>query len=187
MIREQWYKKENGKFIIELSVDNLDQLYDTKDPNPYRIKDLDDDVVEYIISSCHDIGKNKVKELRIIVPYKIEEQSQREVQHSIKDYFDYRTQISYRNLKVMLANGFKSLTIGITFLIFAIISMIYASKVIDDNFLKLFIKESFVLVGWVSMWKPVNIFLYEWWPIKDNIKLFGVLKEMHVDFRQKTI
>ena len=33
------------------------------------------------------------------------------------------------------------------------------------NYLRSFIKEGLILVGWVSMWKPINIFLYEWWPL----------------------
>jgi len=30
---------------------------------------------------------------------------------------------------------------------------------------KLLLKESLLIGGWVAMWRPMQIFLYEWWPI----------------------
>jgi hypothetical protein len=27
------------------------------------------------------------------------------------------------------------------------------------------LKESLVIGGWVAMWRPMQIFLYEWWPL----------------------
>jgi len=27
------------------------------------------------------------------------------------------------------------------------------------------LKESLLIGGWVAMWRPMQIYLYEWWPI----------------------
>jgi hypothetical protein len=34
----------------------------------------------------------------------------------------------------------------------------------NNTFLRL-LKESLLIGGWVAMWRPMQIFLYEWWPI----------------------
>jgi len=35
-------------------------------------------------------------------------------------------------------------------------------------------------VGWVVLWHPMRIFLYDWWPIRAQAKLFDRLGEMDV-------
>jgi hypothetical protein len=27
------------------------------------------------------------------------------------------------------------------------------------------LRQGLVIAGWVAMWRPIQIFLYEWWPI----------------------
>jgi hypothetical protein len=38
------------------------------------------------------------------------------------------------------------------------------------------------VLGWVSMWKPMEIFLYEWWPIRRERRACRRLAECHVTF-----
>ena len=33
------------------------------------------------------------------------------------------------------------------------------------------LREGFLIGGWVAMWRPLEIFLYEWWPIRAEIRL----------------
>ena len=42
------------------------------------------------------------------------------------------------------------------------------------------IKESFVIGGWVALWRPLEIFLYDWWPIRAEARLFDRLASMPV-------
>jgi hypothetical protein len=41
------------------------------------------------------------------------------------------------------------------------------------------IEESLIIFGWVANWKPIEIFLYEWWPIVRRRELIpATLPEM---------
>ncbi|MBP7982093.1 MAG: hypothetical protein KAY90_03770, partial [Arenimonas sp.] len=42
------------------------------------------------------------------------------------------------------------------------------------------IQESVVIGGWVALWHPLNIFLYDWWPIRAEIRLYERLVAMEV-------
>jgi hypothetical protein len=42
------------------------------------------------------------------------------------------------------------------------------------------IGESLLIGGWVAMWRPLEIFLYEWWPIRAEARLFERLSRMIV-------
>ena len=40
--------------------------------------------------------------------------------------------------------------------------------------------ESLLVGGAVALWRPLEIFLYDWWPIRDNARLYDRLSDMAV-------
>ena len=42
------------------------------------------------------------------------------------------------------------------------------------------LRESLVIGGWVAMWRPLEIFLYDWWPIRAEARLYDRLGAMPV-------
>jgi hypothetical protein len=42
------------------------------------------------------------------------------------------------------------------------------------------IENSLVIGAWVALWRPLEIFLYDWWPILAEAKLFDRLGAMDV-------
>ena len=45
------------------------------------------------------------------------------------------------------------------------------------------VRESLTIGGWVSMWRPLEIFLYDWWPIRSESRLSERLAAMPVRIR----
>ena len=41
-------------------------------------------------------------------------------------------------------------------------------------------RESLLIGGWVAMWRPLEVFLYDWWPIRAEARLFDRLSAMTV-------
>src|SRR5207237_8199316 len=42
------------------------------------------------------------------------------------------------------------------------------------------LRESFSIGGWVAMWRPMEVFLYDWWPIRREARLYDRLSAMPV-------
>src|SRR6187397_2948142 len=42
------------------------------------------------------------------------------------------------------------------------------------------LREGLLIVGWVAMWRPLEVFLYDWWPIRAEARLFDRLSAMTV-------
>jgi hypothetical protein len=40
--------------------------------------------------------------------------------------------------------------------------------------------ESLLIGGWVAMWRPLEVFLYDWWPIRAEARRFDQLATMPV-------
>jgi len=46
-----------------------------------------------------------------------------------------------------------------------------------------FIEESLLIFGWVANWRPIEIFLYDWWPIVRRRNLYQRLSAANVKLR----
>ena len=45
------------------------------------------------------------------------------------------------------------------------------------------VSESLIIGGWVALWRPMEIFLYDWWPIRADARLFDRLAAMPIALR----
>lgn len=181
MRRKIWYPVEDGKCVIELKTERFEQLFDKRDPNPFRIRDLDDDVEEYIVSSASEIGAKRLGKLRIFVTEKDQLVLPESIVSAVHEYFHYRSDIVTKKIKKKLKVGLKSLLIGLAFLALAISSSAFLGQIFEGHYLKKFFEEGLLVVGWVSMWMPVNIFLYEWWPLLEDYHLYLELSEIDIE------
>lgn len=182
---EEWYPVEDGKHVIELNINKFEQLYDKRDPNPYRSKDLDDDIVEYLESSYTELGNNKLGKIRIFHQDELVKEDEDEMISAFHEYFTYRTSLTKFKVNQILKTGLKSLVIGLTFLSITTLTSKFLKH--EDPIINTFLKEFFLLIGWVSMWKPINIFLYEWWPFLKNRKMYQCLSEIPVVIKKKKL
>ena len=55
--------------------------------------------------------------------------------------------------------------------------------VTEGGDVRLVLRESLVIAGWVAMWRPMEVFLYDWWPIREERKLQDRLAAMPVQIR----
>jgi hypothetical protein len=42
------------------------------------------------------------------------------------------------------------------------------------------------IAGWVAMWRPMEIYLYDWWPLRRKSRLYQKLSQMPVQMIPKT-
>ena len=69
-----------------------------------------------------------------------------------------------RNLRLLMIEGRMSLFIGTAFLALCLVGADLLSGYTSNTVVRLF-KEGLLIGGWVAMWRPLQILLYEWWPI----------------------
>jgi hypothetical protein len=76
--------------------------------------------------------------------------------------------------------------IGVVFLSVAVIVAGLVERALGERGISPLIRESMVIGGWVAMWRPLEIFLYDWWPIRAERKLFDRLSVMPVSITLKS-
>jgi hypothetical protein len=80
----------------------------------------------------------------------------------------------------MLAQGRVSLVIGLVFLSACLV----LGKVVLGNqpgAWALVAREGLTIVGWVAMWRPMQTYLYDWWPLLRRERIYQKLSHMPVE------
>jgi hypothetical protein len=170
--------------VIQVHVRELAQLFNSIDPSPFREKDLDDDASEFIVSwagelPAHDRLKLLVHLDRTTVP----EQGADALRQAVHTFFGHRADLTLRRLHLLLREGRTSLIIGLIFLTVCIFTGDSVGRRFPNSSLAEIVRESLLIGGWVAMWRPMEIFLYSWWPIRNERRLYQRLSDMDVEIR----
>ena len=167
--------------VIEVHVREVSQLFNSMDPSPFLDKDLDVDAEEFIVTWAKELPTDVPLVLlvhldRATVPT----EEGKTIRDAVHSFFRHRSDISRKQLRQLLLRGRKSLVIGLVFLSSCILIADWLGVLLHDNRVSEIIRESLVICGWVSMWRPLEIFLYDWWPIRNERRIFDRLSEMRV-------
>jgi hypothetical protein len=83
-------------------------------------------------------------------------------------------------LRQLLRRGVISLGIGVAFLAVFFMLAELCHQILGEGRLATLFREGLLIVGWVAMWRPLEIFLYDWWPIVGERRLFDGLNNIPV-------
>jgi hypothetical protein len=48
------------------------------------------------------------------------------------------------------------------------------------------IGEGLIIGGWVAMWRPIEILLYDWWPLRREIGELERLRDLRVEVQAES-
>jgi hypothetical protein len=173
---------KNTENLIEIRVDTIAQLFHTLDPFPFREKDLDREAEDYVVGWARELPANRP--FRIVVHFPDEESQAklaRDLQEAFSKYFAGRATVIQGDLKELLRIGRKSLAIGVPILVACLFGAHLAGGYLDEAPFRKLIEESFLILGWVANWRPLEIFLYDWWPLARRRDLYRRLSVATVE------
>ena len=167
--------------VIEVHVAELKQLFNAIDPSPFREKALDSNAEEFIVNWARDLPRDAQLALLVYLdrPAGLPEEPAI-LRDAIREFFSHRRNSSRQRLSQLFRVGRTSLLIGITFLAVSIGVGDFIANAMTGQRVGEILRESLLIGGWVAMWRPLEIFLYDWWPIRAEGRLFGRLAAMPV-------
>ena len=170
--------------IIEVHVGELKQLFNAIDPSPFRDKDLDPKAEEFIVGWAKDLPRDASLALMIDLDREAGLPDEAAVlRGAIHEFFSQRAEAYRRRLRELFRVGRTSLLIGLIALASAIALGDFIAGLMKGSRIGDIVRESLTIGGWVSMWRPLEVFLYDWWPIRNEARLSDRLAAMPVRIR----
>jgi hypothetical protein len=170
--------------VIELELHDMGQLFNSMDPSPLENKDLNDDVDEFIVSSSQEYRPDQALTLRIYLEEWPAEDPTDLVENSIHNYFAYRANLSHLAFRRLMRRGRASLLIGLLFLATCLFTTKLLLGDLGGTWARI-VRESLTIAGWVAMWRPMEIYLYDWWPLRRQGRLYLKLSQIPVQIIPK--
>jgi hypothetical protein len=177
------YRTEGGAALLEIRLQTVRQMFHTLDPAPFHEKDLDEDAAEYLQQACEEVGGGQALRLVIHLPdSEAQSESARTLPEAINNYFSYRERQRHKDVLKLLRYGAASLAIGLVFLMACIAlrrELIARTYIADQSI----IDEGLLILGWVAMWRPIEVLLYDWWPLARRGAVLRRLAAIPVEIR----
>ncbi len=172
------YRLEEGVRCIDVRLNTIDQLFDNRDPAPFRERDLDPDLVEYLVAAAEDLASGGAFK---VVFWVAQPCSPGEVQTGYRAHFEYELDRIDRRSRRQRRTGQVALLLGLVLLVILLsISELIAAS---ENRVTRAVREGLAILSWVVMWRPVEALIYDWLPIRRERKLMRRLHDAPTDVR----
>jgi hypothetical protein len=171
-----------GCALIEVHLAELKQIFNSLDPTPFRERDIDPRAEEFIAGWAREIPSDKPLGLLIHVDRDDDTAAAHvdTVRVAVREFFAERARVARQQLRLLFRRARTSLVIGLLCLAASMVLGNVAENLLADTRFSGIARESLLIGGWVAMWRPLELFLYDWWPIRAEARLFDRLSAMTV-------
>jgi len=168
----------SSEIILELH--DVDQLLIAPCSVFHGKRMLSPDAEELIIEEATKVSSNDHIHLKIELG-KDETGRTDEITTAIHQHFIYRRKKSERQVKKVFQLGWQSLLISIVFLGLLVSFTSLIVRLLPEGGLSITFREILIILGWVALWRPADLLLYEWRPFRREINLFRKLEQCKVE------
>ena len=168
-------------FVIHISLRSMSQLFESPGPllsTPRAVHPL---VLGAIEEQAGRAPRGSPLKLIFQSPETTPD-NPKEMNATIRDYFIFLAETYRREIQHVLHLGWIALVVGMCFLAVAtaIAEVIHAT--IQGRFLSN-VASGLEIFGWVALWRPAELLLYEWMPVYRWGRLMERLAQATVEYR----
>lgn len=105
-------------------------------------------------------------------------------QTMLQKYCDRKIHQISNEMLASRQQGWTVLKIGLFFLTICLLISTFFSKLDSlPEFLQRLLSEGFLIAGWVGLWYPIELLLYDWWPYWREKQLYQQIRAMELDIK----
>jgi hypothetical protein len=178
---KQIYKEnpETNGYIIEVSLDDYNEVFNGWDPSPIRRRDLEPDLLSFIEQCAYDIPLKHEVELHFYLPKaQYDEKKEELTKAGIVNNFKFIIHFIQKELSSNRRKIFMYIMMSFSFLT----SSYLARQRIDLAFLTTTIVEGLFIGGWVFLWEAFSLFFFTGQEPRARLKRYNRFLESSINF-----
>ena len=173
------YNRETNSYSIDLSIDYYRDVYNDWDFSPFRNRDLDKDLLEYLEECSHEIPFRSNLTLNFYLPKDIHDPDKEARSVSgLRNYFRYSQSRMTRRRRRHMKSFVLYVSFGICFLVLAYLMQNVVSTVLLLNILP----EGLFIGGWVLFWEAFSIAFFKIREVGRAIKIYERLADSTINY-----
>jgi len=100
---------------------------------------------------------------------------------AINKYCQFKIRQGSNEKTALRREGLKALRDGLVFLAICLfLSALFGKVVLPSEFPIRYLSEGLLIFGWVSLWRPIEILVYDWWPYARNNRIYENIMDMEI-------
>jgi hypothetical protein len=145
---------------IAIRIHSLAQLFDSLDPAPFHEKALDPKAEEYLLSCARELHHRDAIDVLIHAPQALRHAST-DVEAALHAHFRLTLEAATRRYRQRMRVGRGTLILGLAVL--AVCLGLRQLLGIEGAAWRVAVGEGLLILGWVALWRPMEILLFERW------------------------
>ena len=107
------YNKKTNGFIVEIALDSYADIFNEYDPSPYRKKDLDPDLMDYLNECSTDIPLKYPIALQFNIPKNnIDRTEEKRIKDGFQSYYIFLTYLAQKDYKQLIFQSIWNIVIA---------------------------------------------------------------------------
>jgi hypothetical protein len=179
-VLNRYERDADGRILIDVAATRTEDLYSDFDRNaPYVRRDLDQDLVSYLIDCAKELT-GEAFAIRFALDQPPDTVRVSRIRRSVNGYFLYLGQLEQQGVYQLMRRSAVLFIIGVAILFISVwVNQWLGSErsVVGNVF-----AEGLTVAAWVSLWEALATFAVEWFPHHRSIRLYRRLADAPLVF-----
>lgn len=168
-------------FSIEVALRSLAQLFEPPGPLFAAHRALHPQIFDAILEQAARAPRGRPLQVVLRLPSAMLTEPH-EIGATLRDCFASRAEAERQKIRRILHDGRWALIVGMVFLTIATAVAELIHTAVQGRFLSN-IANGLEIFGWVALWRPAELLLYEWMPCLRRERLLKRLAQATIDYR----
>lgn len=180
---DRYERASDGSILIDIAADKVEDLFSDYDRSaPYIKRDLNTDLVDYLINCAQELGREPFS-ICFTLSTTPDDARVARIRRSIDNYFMYLIAIEKHKVRQMVNRSAILFCIGIAVLFISVWA--HGRLRSDPTVAATVLAEGLTVAAWVSLWEALATFLLGWLPHHGDINLYRRLASANPVFRSR--
>jgi hypothetical protein len=166
---------------VSLRLARLEELLAPPEPDPPSGRFEERPGVERILDALRAQYTRRLGaiEAKLVLDELPDAEQRRKMNDALQALWRYQDERLGEELVTIRRDGLRALVKGLLFVLACmVISAVVGKITLLPELVRGLVSEGFVIAGWVALWVPMELLLYDWWPVSRDRKLYRLIAEM---------
>jgi hypothetical protein len=185
-------KESTTEIVIYL--DEIGNFFNTPDPDPLAGNQLFEPGIDTVYDQVRASGVKSRPRLILYLPKnQVTSKNEIKLKTGIEDYCRFQVHKIQQSLDMQKRQGRRTLIYGLTILVICLLLSglgFYLTSIAPTACLYAlggFMYNGFMIIGWVSLWTPTSMLLFERWPDIISKKTYEQIQEMTFEIKPEPL
>ncbi|MGF1481324.1 MAG: hypothetical protein ACFB4I_17880 [Cyanophyceae cyanobacterium] len=170
-------------YDFTLKLDNINHLFKEPEFDLFIPQADSSSGIERIVNQLKPTSLTDKVRTKISLPdHQLSDNLEQSIINALQHYCNTKIEKISNDIASLRGQGMRALRRGLLFLaVCLIVSTLFDRVEYLPILVHRFLNEGFLIAGWVGLWYPIELLLYEWGPLRRQKQIYEMIKDMEIE------